>query len=259
MNTLISILTTAIVLIFAVVIIKEFSENNTITKGKKILSYITSSLLIVLVTIQSILLFFNSGTKTEIKTSEEVLQEARKDLSKEFPNKVYNPDLNKVTVKQEFTKQSALDSLTEILNLYYDKDNSKSAEERFNFLIESPEKYEEVISKDALSRTHLVDTFATPEMYSNTGTALLNFMGTLLKVNNTDVVQPGTINLDHIYLDEKANSAYVPFNIYTGNGTSVGIQLVFVDGLWKISPYTFVQSVSISNQIIKNMESEKQQ
>lgn len=194
-------------------------------------------------------------TYTPAKLSEErqlILEEVQKQLSSENPDKVYNPQkIDKSEVSQEFTKQSAVDNLTSLLN-EFGKDESGanlSAKERFDRIVKDENSFTEYVTDTALSKLYLFDTTNTKETQINTSLALLSFYSGLTNGDTNSTVKAALANLDYVYLDEKTKTAYIPLDFFTGTTNAMSFTMVFVDNEWKLSPYTLLQSIQLSDYI----------
>lgn len=218
----------------------------TLIKDKKTTKIIILTGIISLITLFSVTTLSLNYSKSETIDKNKILDEARKELAKEFPNRVYTPSKSNET--NEFTKQSAIDSLTNILNLFYDKDNELSVKERFDKINEDKSKYKEYIKEEALNKLYIIDEYATEEFYTNSILTLLSFSSTLKGESKEDIT-PLAVNLDTIYFDDYTKSAYIPMTIYTGNGGSISFEMIYKDNEWKLAPYTLVESIILSNQL----------
>ena len=106
---------------------------------------------------------------------EEVIEQVREVLSKEYPDKIYNPaDLS---LEEEFTKKSAIDTLTTLLNKVVDKDNSTAMKDRYDAISKDGSTYADNISPDLVSRFYQRDNFDTEELKANMSLALLSITG----------------------------------------------------------------------------------
>lgn len=51
------------------------------------------------------------------------------------------------------------------------------------------------------------------------------------------------------YPDTELGSVFVPLNIFTGGGSSFSLEMVFIDGEWKLAPYSLIEAVRISSML----------
>ena len=83
----------------------------------------------------------------------------------------------------------------------------------------------------------------------STATALLSFVDLIEKNGNKDI-KPLTNDYNNVvYLDENSKTAQVPVNIFTGTSGSISFEMIYIDDEWKLSPYSLLESLSLSSQI----------
>lgn len=49
------------------------------------------------------------------------------------------------------------------------------------------------------------------------------------------------------YADPELGTVFVPLNIFTGGGESFSLEMVFMEGEWKLAPYSLIEAVRISS------------
>lgn len=52
-----------------------------------------------------------------------------------------------------------------------------------------------------------------------------------------------------IQVDSENGIAYVPLGVFTGNDVPFSFEMVYVDGKWKLAPYSLLQSIQMSSAI----------
>lgn len=52
-----------------------------------------------------------------------------------------------------------------------------------------------------------------------------------------------------VQVDRELGIAYVPFGAFTGTNAPFSLQLVYVDGEWKLDPYSLIQQIKISSML----------
>ena len=178
---------------------------------------------------------------------EEVIEQVREVLSKEYPDKIYNPaDLS---LGEEFTKKSAIDTLTTLLNKVVDKDNSTAMKDRYDAISKDGSTYADNISPDVISRLYQRDNFDTDELKANMSLALLSITNSLLG-NDKEVTVKAT-NIENVYLSPETNTARIPLDIYLSHYSGYTIDMVFIDGHWYIDSYSLMSQVDIISYLQK--------
>ena len=149
------------------------------------------------------------------------------------------------TQKQEFTKKEAVNAVVSMLKDIQKDDIGKQLKiaEGNNF------KIEEVVPKDSLNWIYLTDYMNKEEIEKTTVLSLLSFVQQLQKNGNKDI-KPLSSDFDNIiYIDSKTKTAQVPVNLFTGTYGSISFEMVYINNQWRFSPYTFLESVALSNQV----------
>ena len=71
-----------------------------------------------------------------------------------------------------------------------------------------------------------------------------------MKNNGNKDLNPLYTDYDNIiYLDKETNTAQIPINIFTGTYGSISFEMVYINNQWRLSPYSLLESVSLSAQI----------
>lgn len=181
------------------------------------------------------------------KYEQAFLDNARKELAKEYPNKLYSPN-KKIKGNDEFSKQGAIDSLTKLLNDVRQKQSATEVKERFNNLNKDNSQLTSIVNKTVIDKYYLPDTLNNDNMVVNTSLALLSI--TSMIPNNE--VTPSIVNLEDVVFDKYSKTAYIPLDIYTGRFSGLSFELVYKDSQWKLNPYSLMRTIQLSDYIISN-------
>lgn len=106
------------------------------------------------------------------------------------------------------------------------------------------------IPKDLLSRIRFVDTMDKDELKVTTYQALITF-ASLSKASSSDgkiasLYADGPMT---IMVDQEAGVAEVPMNIFVnsqGSSNTFSMEFVYIDGKWKLAPYTVLDQLRLS-------------
>lgn len=178
---------------------------------------------------------------------EEIIEQVREVLSKEYPDKIYNPaDLS---LEEEFTKKSAIDTLTTLLNKVIDKGNSTSMKDRYDLIAKDSSTYADNISQDVISRLYQRDNFDTEELKANMSLALLSITNSLLGTDSELTVK--ATNIENVYLSPETNTVRIPLDIYSNRYSGYTVDMVFIDGHWYIDSYSLMSQVDIISYLQK--------
>lgn len=178
-------------------------------------------------------------------SSDEVIKQAKEVLSKEYPDKIYNAE--NLSDAEEFTKKSAIDTLTTLLNKVVDSENSVSIKDRYDAIVKDNSTYVDNISKDVQDRYYQVDNFDTDEMKANVSLALLSITNSLLGEDKN--IEVKAINIENVYLSKETNTVRIPLDIYTNHYSGYTIDMVFINNHWYIDTYSLMNQVDIISYI----------
>ena len=230
--TLISILVYTFVILLASVTTSVLIKSK--IKGKKaILSYIT----VGLVTLFSLYLtVFNFMLN---KPTENKINSANTKVENVLPNRTDE-------TKENFSKEGALEAATNMLKFFNaDPSNKLSIDDRIKG-IDKDKKLDDYISASAKSYLYLKDFMDKEEGYTTSSMAILAIIKNLTEIGNENL-NPVSTDTQYVYLDETTRIAQIPLDYYTGVGGAVSLEMVYVDGQWKLSPYSLLQSIQLAN------------
>lgn len=150
----------------------------------------------------------------------------------------------------EQDKKDALAAATEILNLSGKSPTGASAENRMKALDKGDTS---VVDK---SLPGLIQFSSQSE----NGYKMATYQ-TLLTINNVvgekmgkKLIAPVDSNAyQNVAVDQKIGTAYVPLDTYTKNGAAFSMAMVYVDGKWKLAPYTLIDAIRFSAATAQNM------
>ena len=159
---------------------------------------------------------------------------------------VFNFMLNKPTENKINSKEGALEAATNMLKSFNaDPSNKLSIDDRIKG-IDKDKKLDGYVSDSAKSYLYLKDFMDKEEGYTTSAIAILAIIKNLTEIGNENL-NPVSNDIQYVYLDETTRIAQVPLDYFTGVGGAVSMELVYVDGQWKLSPYSLLQSIQLAN------------
>lgn len=236
------------VLIVMLTVLIYLLNSKKLTKIQKHAPIVGKGVLTLVVISTMVMSFISIKYYTERPVKpEEVIEQVREVLSKEYPDKIYNPaDLS---LEEEFTKKSAIDTLTTLLNKVVDKDNSASMKDRYDAIAKDSSTYTNNISPDVISRLYQRDNFNTDEMKANMSLALLSITN-FLRDGDTELTVKAT-NIENVCLSPETNTVRIPLDIYNNKYSGYTVDMVFIDGHWYIDSYSLMSQVDIVSYLQK--------
>lgn len=159
------------------------------------------------------------------------------------PEKVF-VDKESGETLDNFSREAAVAKLTEIIQAV--GDDERSIEDRLIEIEDEETDIDDVLSKEVVESLYLEKKFSENEFNRRfTASSLLVFNNILTDESNQEV-EPVMVNVDEIvYFDEELLVAHIPLDIYTGTGTGIAFEMQYIDGEWKLNPYTAAMSLNL--------------
>lgn len=180
------------------------------------------------------------------------VQKEKEKVGKEIVEKVVYVGYDTQEPVDNFSRSNAVSSLTAILrNVGVDKDNKeRTVIERLELLDNKDTDIEDVLVKEAIEGLYLSEDF---------GDLLFNrqFVASGLLVYH-QVIEDASEEIkplieegyeDLVYFDSEMMTAHIPLDIYVGSSTGIAFEMVYIDGEWKLNPYTAMMSLHLTGII----------
>lgn len=140
-------------------------------------------------------------------------------------------------------------------------DESKPAEKedsinkRLELLNNEETDIEDVLTKDAIDMLYMAEEFGGEKFNRQfAASSLLIYHDIILDSSETDDFKPVIQSYDEIvYLDNKLMTAHIPLDIFVGTGSGIAFEMQYIDGEWKLNPYTAMMSLNLMG-ILNNTE-----
>lgn len=207
-----------------------------IRENKKITLSILSILIVIVLGIGGYIAWTTFNSKDDKSTSQDSISETdsndqkTKKVKKSVTGKTANED-----------RQDALKAAGEILTLAAKSEKGMTPEERAEKIDKGDMS---VVDKGLAEKIRLADVYSEEDMKVNVYQALIA-MTKYIAVDGK--VEPVSNNAwQSVYVDSEIGVAYVPLTTFYDNGTVFSFEMVYVDGEWKFSPYSFMDIVKLS-------------
>ena len=115
---------------------------------------------------------------------------------------------------------------------------------------------EDVLTKEAIDMIYFSEEFGKDKFNRQfAASALLIYHELIMDAVDSDDFKPVIESFDQIvYLDNKFMTAHIPLDIFVGSGTGVAFEMQYVDGEWKLNPYTAMMSLNLMGIINNSIE-----
>lgn len=150
-------------------------------------------------------------------------------------------------------RKAALAAATDILNLSGNSPTGTKFDERLNSLDAGDT---EVIDPELTKLIRFQDSFADSEdMKNNTYQSLITMSTLIMNATGSLEIKPASDTMwKNVHVDSEMGTAFVPLSIYAGPSASFSMEMVYIDGGWKLAPYSLLDSVKLSAQLQKQLE-----
>lgn len=168
--------------------------------------------------------------------------------TKQEPVKIYvGHETNKPM--KNFSREDAVDSLTEII-VGVEKDinnKDRSIEDGLKILDNNKKDMPDVLRKEVIDKIYLAEDFGDDLFNRQFATSSLLLYNKIIKDSTKEkTINPLIEQYDEVvYLDNKLMTAHIPLDIYIGRSTGIAFEMQYIDGKWKLNPYTAMMSLHL--------------
>ena len=165
-----------------------------------------------------------------------------------------NKKLDKIenNKEQDFNKKEALEALISLLKDI--QNNELGIDKQLELIKNKDNDLNNIVSVESQNWIYLTDFMNNEDVKRTTIQTLLSFVQQMNKNGNNNL-NPIYSDYDNIiYLDEKTNTAQIPVNMFTGTYGSISFEMVYINKQWRLSPYTLLESVSLSAQVSEQLK-----
>lgn len=158
-----------------------------------------------------------------------------------------------------FKAGEAVNTLGEILSMSYKDIDGKDRkpEERMEAL-KSAKDIDKVIDKDVFKHVYLDNTWGENENNQvATAVGLIVQSNLIAELAGGDFKPKLPVNEYFVTLDEKTSKAFVRLDVFVGGATGLSMEMEYIDGEWKLDPYTLVSTMELTDMIFYQMSGEE--
>lgn len=118
---------------------------------------------------------------------------------------------------------------------------------RLELLNDEETDIEEILTKEAMDMIYMSEEFKGEKFNRQfAASAMLIYHEIVRDSTETAEFTPAIQSYDEIvYLDNKFMTAHIPLDIFVGSGTGIAFEMQYVDGEWKLNPYTAMMSLNL--------------
>lgn len=150
-------------------------------------------------------------------------------------------------------REDAVTALTKILNTAHISPDGKEATARLDAL----DKDDLSVVDPSLEDLMQFSEDSTPGFKISTYQALITISAVIHSSTIDENISPTREDyLSITYADPEIGSVFVPLNVYVGQGAAFSFEMVYVDGEWKLAPYSLIDAVKLSAMIQESIASQ---
>lgn len=118
---------------------------------------------------------------------------------------------------------------------------------RLELLNDEETDIEDILTKEAIDMIYMSEEFKGEKFNRQfAASAMLIYHEIVRDSTETAEFTPAIQSYDEIvYLDNKFMTAHIPLDIFVGSGTGIAFEMQYVDGEWKLNPYTAMMSLNL--------------
>lgn len=194
---------------------------------------IIAGLIVVIVAIWSFVLLSNDDSSEPENKTETSTQQVERTVS----GKTADED-----------RKDALAVVTDLLNISAESPTG----EPFNTRLEKLNSGDRgVINPKIEENIRFVDTFAeSKDLQTNVYQSLVTFATLIQQTTGQDKIAPLSVDMwKNVHVDSELGTAFVPLAAYAPQSAGFSFEMVYVDGEWKLSPYSIIDSVKLSAKL----------
>lgn len=202
--------------------------------NKRIILVLLSSVVAILIVVLGFMLYQKSSSNDNSTSKNTSTSEEKMSLQPENNSQLNNDKDSVIEISTNLLTLSMINSDEDIEQVLGEIESG-------DYSSFDKDKVDSFISFD--------DVFLTDEGLRNNTYQILVTLSS--QVSKSGSIVPDALGANYVYVDNKAEVAYVPLGVFTGNPGSVSLFLEFskIDGEWKLMPYSLHSSVSLTSQL----------
>ena len=205
--------------------------------------------------------------KIYIGHNEQIFDNAYKDIISELTelselttNEELKTQLNSILTEtkenqvniENFNRTSAVTSLKDLfISIGQDpndeiEDTLKSVSNRLELLDDEKTDIEDIFNQETIEKLYFAEEFKNDKFNRQFAASTLLIYYDIIASNGNKDILPIIENYDDlVYLDSRFMTAHIPLDLFVGGSTGVAFEMQYVDGEWKLNPYTAMMSLNL--------------
>lgn len=186
-----------------------------------------------------------------------IVNKEKEKFENKEPEKIYVGYDDKQKL-DNFSREKAVEAMENILvSIGKDVDGkNRTVEERMKALDKEGTELEDVINKSTIDKLYLADEFKKEKFNRQfTASVLLTYHQLIAETTEKKDFKPLIDDFsDIVYLDRKFKTAHIPLDVFIGQNRGIAFEMQYIDGEWKLNPYTAMMSLVMTVNYEKQIE-----
>ena len=126
-------------------------------------------------------------------------------------------------------------------------DEEITVADRLKTISDDEKDIQDVLSQETIDMLYFAEEFGKDKFNRQfAASAMLIYYDLVVDSSNSTEFTPVIQSYGEIvYLDSKLMTAHIPLDIFIGSGTGVSFEMQYIDGEWKLNPYTAMMSLNM--------------
>lgn len=188
-----------------------------------------------------------------------VINKEKESLSQIKPETIY-VGYDKKEPLENFSKKGAVKASKDLL-VMIGKDidgKSRTIKERYEVLSNETSDLKDIFTQETIDSLYFSEEFGEELINRKiSARALLEFYEIIEKTKDPDSEILEETLTEYIYLDNKFMTAHIPLETFGASIRGVAFEMQYIDGEWKLNPYTAAMSFNLIGGILNNVENSK--
>lgn len=119
--------------------------------------------------------------------------------------------------------------------------------DRLKTISDDEKDIQDVLTQETIDMFYFAEEFGKDKFNRQfAASAMLIYYDLVVDSSKSTEFTPVIQSYDEIvYLDNKLMTAHIPLDIFIGSGTGVSFEMQYIDGEWKLNPYTAMMSLNM--------------
>lgn len=119
--------------------------------------------------------------------------------------------------------------------------------DRLKTISDDEKDIQDVLTQETIDMLYFAEEFGKDKFNRQfAASAMLIYYDLVVDSSKSTEFTPVIQSYDEIvYLDSKLMTAHIPLDIFIGSGTGVSFEMQYIDGEWKLNPYTAMMSLNM--------------